>query len=117
MVNLIRQTVELTMSQTATITTPTVNYTQNNMGNPAYGETTTTTPCRLAPMQNTPRDSEVGGQLQAESGWRMRVPAETDIPDDATVTVDGQEFEVVAQRGPRSYETARSVILRKRTVT
>lgn len=116
MVSLIRKSVQSTFDKTAMVTTRTIDYSQNNMGNPGYSEQSFDVPCRLGTVTPHPRENTVGDQWQAESLWMLTVPYGTSIPDTAIIEIDDTTYEVVTGRSPQSYEYAGRYILRKRGI-
>lgn len=65
---------------------------------------------RVAPWGQTPMESVIAERFQAESLFRLSLPAETDVQPGDRLLVNGtMTYEVVDRLAPRGYEVVRNV--------
>ena len=70
-----------------------------------------TVSCRLDPMTGSSfgRESVIADRLSADANWIVTLPAETEIDTNCRVSIEGEDYEVLAMRAPISWELSRRV--------
>ena len=77
--------------------------------------TLTTVACRVSPASTAVRNAEgvEVATIMSQAPWLITVPRGTDVVEsDYVVRADGEDFEVSAVLGPRSYELGRRLLCR-----
>lgn len=103
----------LKLTQTATIRTPGGVVVDEGGGYSTGAPATTTVPCRVGPIGNTPREQAIAAKHATVSLWVVKVPAETAIAESATIEIDSQVYEVVEPLGPRTFELVRRIVCKR----
>lgn len=70
--------------------------------------------CRVSPLTDTIRNPEIAAaeRVIPTAPWIVTVPAETDVRETDRIFHAGDELEVAAVLGPRSWEIGRRVVCR-----
>ena len=86
--------------------------TADSMGGWIGGTATSggTVACRVSPTQLQPDERQFAGQLGEIQYYLITLPAETTIQPADQITSSGETYEVIAPRGPRTWEISRRVI-------
>ena len=86
--------------------------TTDSMGGWVGGTATSggTVACRVSPTQLQPDERQFAGQIGEVQVYIITLPAETAIQPANQITSSGVTYEVIAPRGPRSWEISRRVI-------
>ncbi len=61
-----------------------------------------TAPCRVAPRENTPVETAVGGRIVDRVLWVITLPAGLDVRPDDRIAVGSRTFEILGVLSPRS---------------
>lgn len=69
-----------------------------------------TVACRVSPTQLQPDELQFAGQLGEVQVYLITLPAETTIQPADQITSSGVTYEVIAPRGPRTWEISRRVV-------
>lgn len=89
--------------------------TSNGAGGFTESESTVTYACNVATtaLWNMPLETNNAGQIINTSSWVIRLPYDADIEKDDRLTVDGEEYQVMAIHRNKSWQTALRVICQK----
>ena len=85
-------------------------------GDTVASVTLTTVACRVSPASTAVRDAEgiEAEAIRSQAPWLITVPRGTEVREsDVIVTEAGDDFEVAAVLGPRSYEISRRILCRE----
>lgn len=69
-----------------------------------------TVDCRVSPTQLQPDERQFAGQIGEVQVYVITLPAETAIQPADQIASSGETYEVVAPRGPRTWEISRRVV-------
>ena len=72
-----------------------------------------TVACRVSPTGGGDRERAVAERLLTINTWDIAMPADTDIVKSDRIVYAGDEFEILAVQGPRSFEIERMVVARR----
>jgi hypothetical protein len=70
--------------------------------------------CRVSPAGGGLHERAVAERLIDVNSWDIAVPAGTDVVESDRIVYQGVTFEILAVQGPRSFETERMVVARKK---
>jgi hypothetical protein len=70
-------------------------------------------PCRVSPTGGGDRERAVAERLLTINTWDIALPANTDIVKTDRIVYAGDEFEILAVQGPRSFEIELIVVARR----
>jgi hypothetical protein len=70
--------------------------------------------CRVSPTGGGDRERAVAERLIDVNTWDIAMPAGTDVVESDRIVYQGVAFEILAVQGPRSFETERMVVARKK---
>lgn len=86
--------------------------TSDSMGGWIGGTATSggTVACRVSPTQLQPDERQFAGQLGEVQVYLITLPAETAVEPTDRIESSGETYEVIAPRGPRTWEISRRVV-------
>jgi hypothetical protein len=77
--------------------------------------TTFTSPCCRAPRNSAVGERVEAAKIQGQTVWEITFPALTDVRLEDRIRIEGVGYEVIANFGPKSRETARMVLCVQRS--